>query len=112
VLWGKLDYLIVDLPPGTSDASLTVMQSIPAEWHRHGHDATERWPAMVVRKASSMASQLEIPILGVIENMSYVRLPRIVAEPIEVFGPSNGGRSWPPSLGVPLPGAAADRALS
>ncbi len=89
VVWGELDYLIVDLPPGTSDASLTVMQSIPL----NGIvlvTTPQSLAGMVVRKASAMATKLEIPILGVIENMSYVRCPHC-GEEIRLFGESTAG---------------------
>jgi Mrp family chromosome partitioning ATPase len=86
VVWGDLDYLIVDLPPGTSDASLTVMQAIPLDGIILV-TTPQSLAGMVVRKASSMASQLGIPLLGLIENMSYVRCPDCGRE-IEVFGPS------------------------
>lgn len=101
VLWGKLDYLIVDLPPGTSDASLTVMQSIPL----NGIilvTTPQSLAGMVVRKASSMASQLDIPILGLIENMSFVRCPDC-GKINEVFGPSNAAEVAA-SIKVPLLG--------
>lgn len=101
VHWGNLDYLIVDLPPGTSDASLTVMQSIPVSGIVMV-TTPQNLAAMVVRKASSMASQLEIPILGVVENMSYAICPHC-GEPFEVFGPSNAAE-LAESLGVPLLG--------
>jgi ATP-binding protein involved in chromosome partitioning len=87
VVWGELDYLVVDLPPGTSDASLTVMQLIPL----NGIvlvTTPQALSGMVVRKASSMAEQLQIPIVGLIENMSYVSCPDC-GKAIEVFGPSN-----------------------
>ena len=86
VVWGDLDYLIVDLPPGTSDASLTVMQAIPLDGILLV-TTPQSLAGMVVRKASSMASQLGIPLLGLIENMSYVRCPDC-GKVIEVFGPS------------------------
>ncbi|MHB0857070.1 MAG: Mrp/NBP35 family ATP-binding protein [Anaerolineae bacterium] len=87
VVWGDLDYLIVDLPPGTSDASLTVMQSLPL----NGIvlvTTPQTLAGMVVQKAAAMAGQLSIPVLGLIENMSYVRCPGCETE-LEVFGPSN-----------------------
>jgi Mrp family chromosome partitioning ATPase len=88
VMWGDLDYLIVDLPPGTSDASLTVMQQIPLSGILLV-TTPQNLAAMVVRKAASMAAQLDIPIIGLIENMSYVACPDCGKE-IELFGPSNG----------------------
>ncbi|MHB9033494.1 MAG: Mrp/NBP35 family ATP-binding protein, partial [Anaerolineae bacterium] len=86
VYWGDLDYLIVDLPPGTSDASLTVMQSLPL----NGIilvTTPQSLAAMVVRKAASMAAQLSIPLLGIVENMSYAECK--CGERLEVFGPSH-----------------------
>jgi len=101
VVWGDIDYLIVDLPPGTSDASLTVMQSMPL----NGVvlvTTPQGLAGMVVRKASSMASQLEIPVLGVVENMSYIKCPHC-GEKIELFGPSNASEVTV-TTGAPLLG--------
>ena len=87
VVWGKLDYLLVDLPPGTSDAPLTVMQSLPL----HGVVivlSPQELAAMVVRKAVKMAQvSFHIPIIGVVENMSYFLLPE-TGKKIEIFGKS------------------------
>ena len=88
VLWGKLDYLIVDLPPGTADAPLTVMQTLPISGVLivfTPQDLT----TMVVRKAVKMAQQMGKPILGVVENMSYLYVPEIDRK-IELFGKSRG----------------------
>jgi hydrogenase maturation protease len=88
VVWGKLDYLVVDLPPGTADASLTVMQTLPV----YGviivftpQDLT----TMIVRKAVNMAEKMGKSILGVVENMSYLYIPEIDRR-IELFGRSRG----------------------
>ncbi|MBA7581126.1 Iron-sulfur cluster carrier protein [subsurface metagenome] len=88
VVWGKLDYLIVDLPPGTADASLTVMQTLPI----YGviivftpQDLT----TMIVKKAVNMAQKMDKPVLGVVENMSYLYVPEIDKR-IELFGKSRG----------------------
>ena len=86
VFWGDLDYLIVDLPPGTSDASLTVMQSIPLSGVVLV-TSPQDLAGMVVRKAARMAQHMGAPILGLVENMSYVVCPRC-GEKIKVFGPS------------------------
>jgi Mrp family chromosome partitioning ATPase len=102
VVWGNLDYLIVDLPPGTSDASLTVMQSIPL----NGVvlvTSPQDLAGMVVRKAARMAQQMKAPILGVVENMSYITCPKC-EEKIEVFGPSQAQHTTA-QLGVPLLGS-------
>ncbi|HRT32635.1 MAG TPA: P-loop NTPase, partial [Anaerolineae bacterium] len=84
VFWGDLDVLFVDLPPGTSDAALTVMQALPV----NGVvivTSPQELADMVVRKAARMAEQLHIPILGVVENMSYVVCPHC-GERYEIFG--------------------------
>jgi Mrp family chromosome partitioning ATPase len=91
VFWGDLDYLIVDLPPGTSDASLTVMQSIPLSGVVLV-TSPQDLAGMVVRKAARMAQHMGAPILGVVENMSYVICPKC-GEKIEVFGPSQAFRT-------------------
>jgi len=88
VLWGRLDYLIVDLPPGTADAPLTVMQTLPI----FGviivftpQDLT----TMIVRKAVNMAEKMDKAVLGVVENMAYLYVPEIDKK-IELFGKSQG----------------------
>jgi hydrogenase maturation protease len=88
VLWGKLDYLIVDLPPGTADAPLTTMQQLPISGIIivfTPQDLT----TMVVRKAIKMAKQLNKNILGVVENMTYLYIPEIDKK-MEIFGKSRG----------------------
>jgi len=88
VLWGKLDYLIVDLPPGTADAPLTVLQTLPVSGIIivfTPQDLT----AMIVRKAVSMAKKMDKPILGVVENMAYLYVSEIDKK-IELFGKSRG----------------------
>ncbi len=88
VVWGRLDYLVVDLPPGTSDASLTVMQTIPISGIIMV-STPQDLAAMIVKKAVNMAQKMNKPILGVVENMSYLYLPEI-DKPIEIFGKSRG----------------------
>lgn len=88
VLWGELDWLIIDLPPGTSDASLTVMQALPLSGVilvSTPQDLAE----MVVRKAAWMALKMKVPILGLIENMSYFVCPES-GRSYEIFGQSRG----------------------
>lgn len=101
VAWGELDYLIVDLPPGTSDASLTVMQSMPLSGVVLV-TTPQDLASMVVRKASSMAKQLDIPVLGVVENMSYAECPNC-GERIEIFGSSKASQITN-RVGAPLLG--------
>jgi hydrogenase maturation protease len=101
VLWGKLDYLIVDLPPGTADAPLTVLQTLPISGIIivfTPQDLT----AMVVRKAVKMAKQMNKAILGVVENMSYLYIPEIDKK-IELFGKSRGDE-MAQAAGAPLLG--------
>lgn len=86
VLWGKLDYLIVDLPPGTADVPLTVMQVLPVRGVIIVSSPQEL-ASMVVRKAVQMTQKMNVPILGVVENMSYLALPDS-GKHIEVFGKS------------------------
>jgi Mrp family chromosome partitioning ATPase len=88
VLWGRLDYLIVDLPPGTADAPLTVMQTLPISGVVivfTPQDLVE----MIVKKAVKMAQKMGKRVLGVVENMSYLYLPELDKK-IEVFGRSRG----------------------
>ncbi|MDI3538789.1 MAG: hypothetical protein PWP58_1532 [Bacillota bacterium] len=86
VIWGDLDYLVVDLPPGTGDAPLTVLQSLPLDG-LIVVSSPQELAVMVVKKAVKMAEMLNVPILGLIENMSYLTCPKC-GEKIEVFGPS------------------------
>jgi Mrp family chromosome partitioning ATPase len=86
--WGELDYLFIDLPPGTADAPLTVMQSIPLEGIVIV-SSPQDLSVMVVKKALKMAGMLKIPVLGFVENMSGLTCPHC-GQHIEVFGPSKG----------------------
>ena len=86
-MWGDLDYLIVDLPPGTSDASLTVMQSLPLSGVVLV-TSPQDLAGMVVRKAAQMAQRLNIHILGLIENMSFFICPDN-DQRYDIFGPSH-----------------------
>lgn len=99
VVWGKLDYLLVDLPPGTSDAPLTVMQSLPL----NGLiivSSPQDLAVMVVRKAIRMAAIMNIPIIGLVENMTYVSCPKC-GEQIYAFGEPQGEKVAA-ATGVPL----------
>jgi hydrogenase maturation protease len=101
VIWGKLDSILVDLPPGTADASLTVAQSLPLSGVIIVTSPQEL-AAMVVRKAINMARQVNIPILGVVENMSYFPSPE-TGKKIEIFGKSKG-EEMAKTAGVPFLG--------
>ena len=89
--WGEIDYLIVDMPPGTGDIALTVYQQVPVDGIvivTSPQDLVQ----MVVAKAVNMARQMDIPVLGLIENMSYITCPDC-GRKIEVFGPSKVAES-------------------
>jgi len=90
VAWGDLDYLLVDLPPGTGDAPLTVLQSLPLDGLVIV-SSPQDLAVMVVKKAIKMAEVLGVPILGLVENMTYVTSPRC-GEMIRVFGSGQGER--------------------
>lgn len=100
VYWGDLDYLILDLPPGTSDAQLTVVQSIPLSGVVLV-TSPQGLAGMVVRKSAQLARKLDVPIIGLIENMSYVECA--CGSRLEVFGPSQA-QATAESLNVPLLG--------
>ena len=84
--WGALDYLLCDMPPGTADVAITTFQSLPVEGLvivSSPQDLVQ----MVVGKAVHMAEQMHIPVLGIVENMSYLTCPHC-GEPIELYGKS------------------------
>ncbi len=86
VLWGELDYMVVDLPPGTGDAPLTVLQSLPLDGLVIV-SSPQDLAVMVVRKAIKMAKMMNVPILGLVENMNGLVCPHC-GETIEMFGKS------------------------
>jgi hydrogenase maturation protease len=101
VVWGKLDYLLIDLPPGTADAPLTVMQSIPITGVIIV-STPQGLVEMIVKKAVDMAQKMEKPILGIVENMSYFTAPE-TNKKYEIFGASKG-ESLAQSAQAPLLG--------
>ena len=100
VVWGDLDVLFIDMPPGTGDVPLTVYQSLPV-------DATvvvstpQSLVQMVVGKAKTMADLLNIPVIGMVENMSYLRCPDC-GKQITLFGEENGLNQAAEQMGIPL----------
>lgn len=99
VLWGDLDFLLIDLPPGTSDVTLTVLQSIPVSGMvmvSLPQDMVE----MIVGKAIKMVQKMECPILGVVENMSFLLCPDCQKR-IPLFNSEKSG-SYLQGLGVEL----------
>ncbi|MBN1429446.1 MAG: P-loop NTPase [Anaerolineae bacterium] len=87
VMWGDLDYLLVDLPPGTSDASLTTMQSLPVNGIVMV-TTPQSLASMIVRKTVHMAQAVNVPIAGVVENMAYFVCPD-TGKQHAIFGPSH-----------------------
>ena len=87
VMWGDIDYMFVDMPPGTGDVPLTVFQSIPLDGIIIVTSPQEL-VGMIVGKAVNMAKQMNIPIIGIVENMSYVSCPDCNRK-IYVFGKSH-----------------------
>lgn len=101
VEWGELDYLVVDLPPGTGDASLTLAQSIPLSGLVVV--ATPQEVALAdASKAISMFQRLNVPILGMVENMSYFLCPHC-NERTDIFG-HGGAAAMAERVGIPLLG--------
>lgn len=86
VIWGELDYLLIDMPPGTGDVPLTVFQSFPVDGILM-ITTPQSLVGMIVKKACKMAEKLNIPILGLIENYSYMRCKNC-NEKMDVFGKS------------------------
>lgn len=87
VRWGDVDYMFVDMPPGTGDVPLTIFQSLPIDGIVIVTSPQEL-VSMIVAKAVNMAKQMNVPILGMVENMSYVSCPDC-GKKIYVFGESH-----------------------
>ena len=87
VVWGDIDYLLVDMPPGTGDVPLTVFQSLPVDGIIVVTSPQEL-VGMIVGKAVQMAQMMKVPILGLVENMSYALCPDC-GKHINVFGDSH-----------------------
>ena len=101
VVWGDLDYLFVDMPPGTGDVPLTVFQSLPVEGVVIV-SSPQDLVKMIVSKAYKMAQMMDIPVIGIIENYSYVECPDC-GKKISIFGESHI-KEVAESMGLPLLG--------
>lgn len=86
VVWGELDFLFVDMPPGTGDVPLTVFQSIPVDGIVMV-TSPQQLVSLIVKKALNMAESMHIPVLGLVENYSYVVCPDCGKE-FKIFGDS------------------------
>lgn len=102
VEWGEIDYLIVDMPPGTGDAQLTLTQAVPMSGA-----VIVTTPQNVAlldsRKGLRMFQQMNVPVLGIVENMSYFIPPDMPDKQYDIFG-SGGGSKTASELGIPLLG--------
>ncbi len=87
VIWGDIDYMFIDMPPGTGDVALTVFQSIPVDGIVIVASPQEL-VGMIVEKAVNMAKMMDVPVLALVENMSYITCPDCGKE-IHVFGESH-----------------------
>ena len=87
IVWGDLDYLFVDMPPGTGDVPLTVFQSLPVDGVVIV-TSPQDLVSLIVKKAYNMASMMNIPVLGIVENYSYMKCPHC-GEKLSVFGESH-----------------------
>ena len=87
VVWDKIDYLFVDMPPGTGDVPLTVFQSLPVDGIVIV-SSPQDLVKMIVKKAYNMAEMMKIPVLGIVENYSYVKCPDCGKE-LKIFGESH-----------------------
>ncbi|MBQ6930482.1 MAG: P-loop NTPase, partial [Oscillospiraceae bacterium] len=86
VIWNDVDFMFIDMPPGTGDVPLTVYQSIPVDGIIIVASPQEL-VGMIVEKAVKMANMMNVPILGIVENMSYVKCPDC-GKKINIFGES------------------------
>lgn len=99
VNWGELDYLFVDMPPGTGDVALTVFQSLPVDGIVIV-STPQDLVKMIVNKAFNMAKMMNVPVLGLVENMSYYKCPDC-GKIINIFGESQIDKTAG-ELGVPV----------
>ena len=86
IVWGEIDYLFVDMPPGTGDVPLTVFQSIPVDGIITV-TSPQDLVSLIVKKALNMAKSMDIPVIGLVENYSYVICPDCGKE-FKIFGES------------------------
>ena len=100
VVWGDLDYLLIDCPPGTGDVPLTVFQTIPLDGAVIV-TSPQDLVSMIVKKAYNMANMMNIPVFGIVENMSYVVCPDC-KKSFHIFG--SGSETVADELNVPLLG--------
>lgn len=100
VAWGNLDFLLVDIPPGTGDEPLSLMQLLPGIDGVIIVTAPSEVSQIVVKRAVGFTRELHVPVLGIVENMSGFVCPKCGAE-VDIFG-SGGGQKIAEELGVPF----------
>ena len=101
VEWGDLDYLLVDLPPGTGDVPITVLQTLPL----NGViivTTPQSLVSMIVKKAIKMAGKMNVPVIGIIDNYAYIECPEC-KEKINLFG-NNNTEEMAGKMGIPILG--------
>jgi len=103
IVWGKLDFLLIDLPPGTGDESLSIMQLLPEMDGVVIVTIPSEVSQIVVKKAVTFTRQLKVPIIGIVENMSATVCPKCGAQ-ISIFR-SGGGKKIADEMGVPFLGS-------
>ena len=101
VFWGELDYMFIDMPPGTGDVPLTVYQSIPLDGIIIV-TSPQDLVSLIVKKAYNMAKLMDVPVLGIVENMNYVKCPDCDKK-IHIFGNGKTG-AVAEELNLPLLG--------
>ncbi len=101
VNWGDIDYMLIDLPPGTGDVPLSVMQSVPLDG-LIAVSSPQDVAALIVRKAINMTRLMDKRVIGLVENMSYITCPHC-GETVYPFGRPSG-QEQAMSLGIPLIG--------
>lgn len=99
VFWGELDYMFIDMPPGTGDVPLTVYQSIPLDGIIIV-TSPQDLVSLIVKKAYNMAKLMDVPVLGIVENMSYVTCPDC-GKKMHIFGTGKSGDAAQ-QMGLPL----------
>ena len=107
VEWGELDYLIVDMPPGTGDAALTLTQMAPLSGAIIVTTANDL-SLIDARKGLAMFDKVQVPVLGIVENMSYFTPPELPDKKYYIFG-EGGGKRTAEELGRRLPRRDPDR---
>lgn len=100
VIWGKVDYMFIDCPPGTGDVPLTVFQSIKVDGIVVVATPQEL-VSMIVEKAVGMANMMGVPVLGLVQNMSYVKCPKC-DEKIRLFGSEKAVQAVATKYGLPI----------